>query len=578
MLEDNQIQSWSQLNLQIQQNNFAQNQQPVLQNIIETNNQNLWPNIKKQVQNIYYHPSRLTKILSGIYRFMWIFLIRAGLCNFSLIWTENLSFFKILYVWGVITLCWILYILLWRLLYSTKNKVHLWISLLLALIVNIIFSYILRKFTTIYQYWIDGDSFELLSIAIIIFNLIYFSISTIRWIIKCRKFKKKWVINPKYLNSTPSKKKVWVIVTIVLISLIIINLIYGKIQWSKIPEIDASIFVREEHQNKLPDEEDALIQLGAFYDWNNRKAIDILDSYYLYEFSTTNSHPENANISWKQHTNECIVINSWWNEYCGTWVWNKRTLNRTLNNYYYVGNNGYYTKDFIDSDWYLSIDWEKATIFEYIHKSEQEIREIFKELDRITSLNYYLPNDRTSITGLIPPYFQWFSRASMVVLQYYIFQKDRDMVTFIIKLNYKIIDICNNSWSLISQLIWMVIQGIVDSNVNSYIQLFPKNIREELSERYKTQIYDKDEIIDKMVKWEFVTRNRAKGGIMWDVWKNTPSLYQFLFHFPFYSEKEINRLMIYSYYEFWNWLKDNSKKSFLGDTMKNSLSLYNIFW
>ncbi|MBR7037510.1 hypothetical protein IKI14_06865 [bacterium] len=46
-----------------------------------------------------------------------------------------------------------------------------------------------------------------------------------------------------------------------MLSLVIIDLIYGKIQWSKIPEIDESIFAREEHQNKLPDKEDALIQL-----------------------------------------------------------------------------------------------------------------------------------------------------------------------------------------------------------------------------------------------------------------------------------------------------------------------------
>ena len=45
------------------------------------------------------------------------------------------------------------------------------------------------------------------------------------------------------------------------IVLLIINIIYGKIQYSKIPEVDESMFYRTEHQTKLPEEEDALIQL-----------------------------------------------------------------------------------------------------------------------------------------------------------------------------------------------------------------------------------------------------------------------------------------------------------------------------
>jgi hypothetical protein len=40
-----------------------------------------------------------------------------------------------------------------------------------------------------------------------------------------------------------------------------INIIYGKLQYSKIPEVDESIFYRSNHQIPLPDDEDALIQL-----------------------------------------------------------------------------------------------------------------------------------------------------------------------------------------------------------------------------------------------------------------------------------------------------------------------------
>ena len=178
MPEENQIQPWFQpenkANSQIQQNNLIQSQQQnqeSTQQIIQQDNpiQNQQPvqgisqqiiqqstqqNTEKPVQTIYYHPSWLTKILSGIYRFLWIFLVRAGLWNFSLIWTENLSFLKILYVWWSITLCGILYIFLWRLLYNTKSKIHLWISLLCALAVNIMFARVLMTFNDDSGIWI----------------------------------------------------------------------------------------------------------------------------------------------------------------------------------------------------------------------------------------------------------------------------------------------------------------------------------------------------------------------------------------------------------------------------------------
>ena len=57
-------------------------------------------------------------------------------------------------------------------------------------------------------------------------------------------------------------------------------MIYGKIQYSKIPEVDESMFQRSEHQVQLPDDENALIQLRKFDDkysenelWKNLEAI-----------------------------------------------------------------------------------------------------------------------------------------------------------------------------------------------------------------------------------------------------------------------------------------------------------------
>ena len=43
-------------------------------------------------------------------------------------------------------------------------------------------------------------------------------------------------------------------------------MIYGKIQYSKIPEVDESMFQRSEHQTPLPDDQDALIQLRKLDD------------------------------------------------------------------------------------------------------------------------------------------------------------------------------------------------------------------------------------------------------------------------------------------------------------------------
>ena len=526
--------------------------------------------------DIYYHPTRLTKILSGIYRFLWIALVRAGLWNFSLIWTENLSLLKILYVWWIITLCGILYILLWRLLYNTKNKFHLWFSMLYACIINIMFARILREFTDNNRFLIDSDTLESFWTILVLFTLIYFSILTIRWIIKCRKFNKKWVINPKYLNQTPSKKKVWIITTIVLFSLVIINLIYGKIQWSKIPEIDESIFAREEHQTKLPDEEDALIQLKLFQEkiyWpDNDKIMENLEKISL----LLTSYNENEKIEWKYHPEECIVVYSWWNEYCSTWAWNEYTLNRRLNSYFITSQKeNYITNEKVNE--YLSIDWKKVSILEYMDTYEPEIRKKFQELDRILSMDYYLPDDE--VLDLIPQFLQWWTRSSISAIRYYIYKWDWNMVRFIIQMNYKIADILNNIWSVIWQLISLVIQWITDSSINTQIQLFSTDFREELSHRYSTQINDKNEIIDKTIKWEYVIWNWAKNGnIMWEVWKDTPSLFQFLFHFPFYSEKEINNMMNYSYYEDWNYLKDKDKELVLDENFSKPSSLYNLFW
>ena len=49
--------------------------------------------------------------------------------------------------------------------------------------------------------------------------------------------------------------------------IVVINLIYGKLLWSKIPKIDESIFQRSEHQTQMPEENDAIIQFKKFEDY-----------------------------------------------------------------------------------------------------------------------------------------------------------------------------------------------------------------------------------------------------------------------------------------------------------------------
>ena len=74
-------------------------------------------------------------------------------------------------------------------------------------------------------------------------------------------FRLKWETREKWIRILKKIWKwIWIFLLICLI-LLIIDIIYGKIQYSKVPEVDESMFQRSEHQAPLPDDEDALIQL-----------------------------------------------------------------------------------------------------------------------------------------------------------------------------------------------------------------------------------------------------------------------------------------------------------------------------
>ena len=71
-------------------------------------------------------------------------------------------------------------------------------------------------------------------------------------------------------------------------------MIYGKIQYSKIPEVNESMFQRSEHQTPLPDDEDALIQLKKLGDEYSKNGL-WKDLDKLYQSIDWNNRSHNNN-------------------------------------------------------------------------------------------------------------------------------------------------------------------------------------------------------------------------------------------------------------------------------------------
>ena len=337
-------------------------------------------------------------------------------------------------------------------------------------------------------------------------------------------------------------------------------MIYGKIQYSKFPEVDESMFYRSEHQTPLPDDEDALIQLKQHENKRNKSELwHDLDAMYKLIYSNGGIYYKNVKIWWRHNQDECIVIYSWDVASCGTWVWNKDTLIRFLDS------------NFInfERNWKLKND-EEITIREYLDENEEEIKSDLQKLDKILSMDYYLPNDK--VLQLLPQYLQWYARGSMVLLIYYTDKWDWDMVEFIIKMNYKSVDIMNHLWGLISILMSAVLQDYVDGTVNSAMNLFPEDLRLNLAQFYEENMRDKDDIIHKMTKWEYVLRNEIRETELED------SFPWILTRYPIYSKKDTKRFMLYAYSLLYN---DNSKEfnELWEDLFKKFwYSVYNLWW
>lgn len=349
-------------------------------------------------------------------------------------------------------------------------------------------------------------------------------------------------------------------------------MIYGKIQYSKIPEVDESIFQRTEHQTPLPDDEDALIQLRKFDDkykenelWKNLETI--------YRASITNSANsliyKDSRVWWYRNTDECIVVYSGDEASCGTWVWDKETLSRILDRKFNMNERS--------TPWrenYLNLNGEAVTIREFLDAKEPEIIADLQELDRIVSMDYYLPNDQ--FFALLPDLFQRYTRGSMIMLLYYTDKWDWEMVDYIIKLNYKSIDILNHFWGLISFLMSVTSQDYVDSTINSVMQLFPEDLRLNLAKFYEENMPNREDIVHQIAKWEYTLWNEQ---IKW--FKESygeDSAMKVLINYPMYSEKDTKRLMLYGYSILYN--DDPKEFDNLTDNVLKRMwySVYNIWW
>jgi len=488
-----------------------------------------------------YHPSWLTKIVTGILRFLWIVLIWSGILNFTVSPSEVFPFWKILLFAGLETLLGLWYFYLWNLLYKTKARINRWISFwyVSGLILLTYF------FMNVFNKRKVGDYEVILALMYFAVGvLVYILFVAIIWIIKCRKLKKKWIISWKILDINPERKIIWVVTTILLFLVVIVDFMYWKFRYSKIPGIDETTLNHKEHNIPLSAEEDAIIQLKALELARDTDVWKNVENFYPFFRQYYNEFK----LWWEWNQDECEVISSWNQSYCWTRAWNEKTINRYMNHHFYK----------IKESWrenttkeYLMIDDKKVTEKEYIEINEEEIRERINQLKKIAALDYYLPNDRFMfyakdeiVPMIFTQYFQSFSRDSVTLLQYYAQKKDRDMVFWIVELNYKIADIVENIWGFLWIMLSHAMHEVIDRAVNSSIWLYPQSLRKQLSELCFEYLWEKDEVLRKGAVWEHVIRNESKD-ILLDELQDKPSPIQFLYHSPFNSKSDTNRLMVF---------------------------------
>ncbi len=381
-------------------------------------------------------------------------------------------------------------------------------------------------------------------------------------------FRLKWEAREKWMKFFRWVWKGVKYLFIVILVLLVINLIYGKIRYSKLPEVDESMFLRTDHQTILPDDEDALIQLRNKDDDISLNRIDgegvwsdLQRVYYVIRNENTLTHKKNP-INWKEYQDECLLVYSWDEASCGTWVRNEDTLNRILNFEININNS-----ISVQGEKYLTVNWENVSLMEYIAANEQQIKSDLEELDRLLSMDYYLPDNRLMY---LPTYLQWYSRGSLVVMLYYIQQENWDMVEYVFDVNYKMVDLLNNIWGVVAYLISCVLQEGVDGTINSTMQLLPEDLRLKLATKYAESKRDKEMVKNNVVNWEYVLANEYTF--------NGEEFPSFLKVFPIYSKKDTKKLILY-------WCKllydeDMENLDYLSENILKETwySIYNIFW
>ena len=150
---------------------------------------------------------------------------------------------------------------------------------------------------------------------------------------------------------------------------------------------------------------------------------------------------------------------------------------------------------------YLSLNWKEVTIYSYIKKQEEQMRKDLKEIDSLLNLNYSLQENNiyTTLTQNIHLINRW----SLTALQYYIREKDDEMVKLIIKINKELTNHLYNIGTIIWINIGTAIDYRTDLAVNSLVWLMSNQLREDIIEIYNKYSLREDQIIQKMAQWEY---------------------------------------------------------------------------
>lgn len=504
-------------------------------------------NYKPQSSNIntqnkdkyFFHPSIIWQLISWLIWFIWLLIIWTWIINYFIEPTDVLSKMNIAIASFSITLFWILFFLLWNILYTKKYWLHFWGTTIYAIIVLFIWLKIVNIYWDHWYNWlsfIDKDNY----LNYIVFPVIsYFALYTILRFIRFIIFKYTWKLRGKILDSEKETNSVWSFITLLLLFILITVISLWKIKFTSLPTLNASIFERKDYVEQLPEEKDWFKQLKKIDEvWINwhKEFWEILDAIYLSEIGWENY--ENEKLWWQWHQDECDPVWTWETQYCWTRLWSRSTIRRMFNRKFNYTSNNKIKK--------LEYEWKEVTIYAYLKKHEEQMTDDIKEINRLLSLNYYI--NTWDILNTYPQFFQSHTRWSIVALQYYVWEKNDEMVKLIIKNNKEMVKHMFNVWTNIWVLIWTVLENTMNSMINSLNPLFSNDLRNDIIKIYDNYIEYKEEIMRKSAKWEYNLWNQEKN----ESKERNPSLYETFYNYPFYSEKETNKLMIYYYTALYN--------------------------